>query len=313
MPELPISAEAGPEVVLELIYRLKIRDVMKTPPITASPQETMRTIQYRLRDNQITGLPVVDADERLLGIVAMEDVVQALDTGKIGERADSLMTRQVIVLEDDMPLAFAVTYFNRYSFGRFPVLDRDHRLVGVVSASDIIRALLVAMNAEVQRLEERLAERQATESPPAPGEERLSFAVMRLDFENAGTASAEIKKALKARGVDASTVRRAAVAGYELELNQVIHSAGGTISCSITDGRIEIVAEDEGPGIADLGAAMREGYSTASEWIRSLGFGADMGLPNAKRVSDGFSIDSALGRGTVVKVVLTYPSTKEQA
>jgi CBS domain-containing protein len=311
MPELPISAEAGPEVVLELIYRLKIRDVMTVPPITASPQETMRTIQYRLRDNQITGLPVVDADERLLGIVAMEDVVQALDTGKIGERADSLMTRQVIVLEDDMPLAFAVTYFNRYSFGRFPVLDRDHRLVGVVSASDIIRALLVAMNAEVQRLEERLAEREAAEFPPAPGEERLSFAVMRLDFENAGTASAEIKKALKARGVDASTVRRAAVASYELELNQVIHSEGGTITCSIRDGRIEIVAKDEGPGIADLEAAMREGYSTASEWIRSLGFGAGMGLPNARRVSDEFSLDSALGRGTVVKVVLAYQAAKE--
>jgi CBS domain-containing protein/anti-sigma regulatory factor (Ser/Thr protein kinase) len=306
MPELPINAEAGPEVVLELIYRLKIRDVMTTPPITASPGESMRTIQYRLRDNGITGLPVVDAEERLLGIVAMEDVIAALDSGRINDSVAELMTSQVIVLEDDMPLAFGVTYFNRYSYGRFPVLDRDHRLVGVVSASDIIRALLVAMNAEVQRLEERLADRLAGEAPPAEGEQRLSFAVMRLDFENAGKASTEIKKALKARGIEPATVRRAAVASYELELNEVIHSEGGSISCTLREDSIEIVAEDLGPGIADLSAAMREGFSTASEWIRSLGFGAGMGLPNAKRVSDEFGIDSGPGRGTVVRAVIKF-------
>jgi CBS domain-containing protein/anti-sigma regulatory factor (Ser/Thr protein kinase) len=304
MPEVPISPEAGPEVVLDLVYRLKIRDVMKAPPITARPSDTMRTIQYRLRDNGITGLPIVDGDDRLVGIVAMEDVVSALDSGRIGEPADALMTRQVIVLEDDMPLAFAVTYFNRYNYGRFPVLDRDHRVIGIVSASDIIRSLLVAMNAEVQRLEDRLAERRAAEEPPAEGEQRLSFAVMRLDFEHAGSASAEIKKVLKAHGIDSATVRRAAVAAYELELNQVIHSEGGTISLSVTDGRIEIAAEDVGPGIADVDAAMREGWSTASEWIRSLGFGAGMGLPNAKRVSDEFSLDSGAGRGTRVRVVI---------
>ena len=309
MPELPISAEAGPQVVLELIYRLKIRDVMTKPPISASPSDTMRSIQYRLRDNHITGLPVVAPEGQLLGIVAMEDIISALDSGRINEPAENLMTKQVIVLEDDMPLAFAVTYFNRYNFGRFPVLDRDHLVVGIVSASDIIRALLVAMNEEVQRLEDSLAALQAAEGPPAPGEERLSFAVMRLDFENAGSASAAIKKALKARGIDAATVRRAAVASYELELNQVIHSEGGAITCSMRDGRIEIVAKDRGPGIADLDAAMREGYSTASEWIRSLGFGAGMGLPNTKRVADEFSIESKPGRGTKVRVVLEYPAS----
>jgi anti-sigma regulatory factor (Ser/Thr protein kinase) len=216
------------------------------------------------------------------------------------------MTKQVIVLEDDMPLAFAVSYFNRYNYGRFPVLDRDNRLVGVITASDIIRALLVAMNAEVQRLEEKLSERIADESPPVDGEQRLSFAVLHLDFENAGRASSEIKRLLKARGVDAAIVRRAAVASYELELNQVIHSDGGSISCAVRDGTIEITAEDRGPGIANIESAMREGYSTASEWIRSLGFGAGMGLPNAKRVADEFSIDSALGRGTVVKVIIGF-------
>ena len=215
------------------------------------------------------------------------------------------MTRTVISLEDDMPLAFATTYFNRYTFGRFPVLDRDGNLVGIICASDIIRAMLVAMNKEVERLEERLSAAAALERP-VDGLVRLFFQVTRFDFENAGKASAEFKKALKGLGIEASIVRRAAVASYELELNQVIHSEGGSIGCVAGDGGIEISAEDRGPGIPDVAAAMTEGFSTANEWIRSLGFGAGMGLPNAKRVSDEFHIDSAIGRGTRVRVVIKY-------
>jgi anti-sigma regulatory factor (Ser/Thr protein kinase) len=184
------------------------------------------------------------------------------------------------------------------------VLDRDGRLVGIVSASDIIRALLVAMNAEVERLEEKLS--ASASDRPADGLVRLGFQVTRFDFENAGKASAEIKKALKGLGVEADIVRRAAVASYELELNQVIHSEGGSISCVAGAGRIELAAEDRGPGIPDVEAAMTEGFSTANEWIRSLGFGAGMGLPNAKRVSDDFAIDSGPGRGTRVRVVINY-------
>ena len=207
-----------------------------------------------------------------------------------------------------MPLAFATTYFNRYSFGRFPVLNRDGSLVGIVCASDIIRALLVAMNKEVERLEERLSAASAGGGPerPADGTVRLSFQVTRFDFENAGKASAEFKKALKGLGIEAGIVRRAAVASYELELNEVIHSEGGTISCAAGEGRIEIRADDRGPGIPDVEAAMTEGFSTANEWIRSLGFGAGMGLANAKRVSDGFDIDSGPGRGTKVRVLIKY-------
>jgi anti-sigma regulatory factor (Ser/Thr protein kinase) len=96
------------------------------------------------------------------------------------------------------------------------------------------------------------------------------------------------------------------VASYELELNEVIHSDGGTIACSAGGGRIEICAEDRGPGIPDVAAAMTEGFSTSNEWIRSLGFGAGMGLPNAKRVSDDFHIDSGPGRGTQVRVLIRY-------
>jgi len=306
MPSMPISPETGPQVVLELLYRLKVRDAMSSPVIGTSPGATMRNVQYLMRDNGITGVPVA-VDDRLVGLVSMGNVIEALDKGRMGDRVDAWMTKTVISLEDDMPLAFATTYFNRYTFGRFPVLDRSGLLVGIVCASDIIRALLVAMNREVERLEERLAAAAAAVAPPQPdGRVRLCFQVTRFDFENAGKASAEIKKALKGLGLDAALIRRAAVASYELELNQVIHSDGGQISCVAGAGAIEIAAEDRGPGIPDVEAAMREGYSTANEWIRSLGFGAGMGLPNAKRVSDEFSIESGAGRGTSVRVRITY-------
>jgi len=164
----------------------------------------------------------------------------------------------------------------------------------------------VAMNKEVERLEEKLAAAAPVAEPVPDGQVRLSFQVTRFDFEHAGTASAAFKKALKGLGIEASIVRRAAVASYELELNEVIHSEGGGISCHVGDGRIEIVAEDRGPGIPNVESAMTEGFSTANEWIRSLGFGAGMGLPNARRVSDDFEIDSGPGRGTRVRVAIRY-------
>jgi anti-sigma regulatory factor (Ser/Thr protein kinase) len=98
-----------------------------------------------------------------------------------------------------------------------------------------------------------------------------------------------------------------AVAAYELELNQVIHSKGGIMRLRVFDDTIEVSAQDEGPGIPDLELALREGYSTANEWVRSLGFGAGMGLPNVKRVADEFSIDSKLGSGTSVKASIHWP------
>lgn len=312
MPAVPLSPDAGPQAVLELIYRLKVRDVMTSPPLTAAASESMRVVQYRMRDNGITGLPVTGRDGRLVGIISMGDVISALDAGKMESRVEDFMARQPIVLEDDMPLAFAVTYFNRYKFGRFPILDREGILVGIVTASDIVNSLLVGMNEEVERLEQRLAEKlkaeagaEAAAGGKAGAQERLSFPVIRFDFENAGRASAEIKKALKARNFDPGLVRRAAVACYELELNIVIHSTGGAISCVIGEEAIEILAEDEGPGIPDVEAALREGFSTANEWVRSLGFGAGMGLPNVRRVADEFTIDSGPGRGTKVRALIS--------
>jgi anti-sigma regulatory factor (Ser/Thr protein kinase) len=204
-----------------------------------------------------------------------------------------------------MPLSFGISYMEKYRFGRFPVLSRDKELVGIVTSRDIIVALLVEINNEMERLEREAAPRPES----VAGRTRREFSTRRFDFENAGRASSQIKTLLKEQAVEPGIVRRVAVAAYELEMNQVVHSVGGRVVFTVDSTAAEVLAVDPGPGIADVEEAMREGYSTATEWIRSLGFGAGMGLPNAKRVSDEFSIESDPGTGTTVRSVVYLRST----
>lgn len=122
------------------------------------------------------------------------------------------------------------------------------------------------------------------------------------DYTHAGEASADIKRQLKQLGVSANVLRRVAVASYEVELNLVIHSLGGKLTLDVYPDSILLVSSDRGPGIPDVEMAMREGYSTANEEARSLGFGAGMGLPNMKRNADGFEITSQVGVGTEIRM-----------
>ena len=305
--DIPINTIDSSSIVLELIYQLKIKDVMNTAVITAKKTDAMRHIQALMRESYVSGLPITDG-QSLLGIVSIEDIIMALDRGYIDSPVEGYMTRDVIVLEDDMPLSFGISYLNRYRYGRFPVLNKKKELVGILTSKDVIRTLLVEMNREVLRLE-KLHQKEAR--PPDKYSE-MTFTTVRFDFELAGRASTEIKKALKLRSIDPKIIRRIAVASYELEINQVVHSLGGTISCSIQPDKVTIVANDAGPGIADITLALQEGWSTADEWIRSLGFGAGMGLANTKRVSDEFTIESTLGVGTTVRSVVFVNSPKEE-
>lgn len=118
------------------------------------------------------------------------------------------------------------------------------------------------------------------------------------DFTSAGQASVQIKKNLRQLGLPAETIRRVSIAMYEGEINMVIHAGGGTADVNVTENYIEIRLCDNGPGIKDVEQAMQEGFSTATDNIRSLGFGAGMGLPNMKRYTDFMKIDSVPGKGT---------------
>lgn len=132
----------------------------------------------------------------------------------------------------------------------------------------------------------------------------LKYLVNGDNFTSAGEASVDVKRALRELGFDAAVIRRVAIAMYEGEINMVIHAEGGDATVNVYPDKIEIILSDKGPGIADIDLAMQEGYSTAPDNIRALGFGAGMGLPNMKRYSDEFNIDSVIGEGTTVRMVI---------
>jgi len=308
LEDIPISSVDSPSVVLELIHQLKIKDVMTTAVLTGEKNNTMRHIQALMRENKIAGIPIVE-DNKLIGLVSTEDIINALDKGYIDSLVENKMTKEVIHLQDDMPLSFAISYLNKYRYGRFPVLNKSNELVGILTSTDVIRNLLIEMNREVLRLEK--LQKGSDQASPSTFSE-MEFTTAHYNFELAGRASTEIKKALKQRNFDSKLIRRVAIACYELEINQVVHSNGGVMRCSILPDKVIITATDTGPGIADVNQALQEGWSTANEYIRSLGFGAGMGLANTKRVSDEFSINSALGKGTSVRSVVFVNSEKDE-
>lgn len=129
---------------------------------------------------------------------------------------------------------------------------------------------------------------------------KYTYQVSPDDFSRAGEASSDLKNKLKRMGIPSSIIRKVSIALYEGEINMVIHAEGGTIDAEISDEGIHLVLADVGPGIPDVQRAMQAGYSTASEEVRSLGFGAGMGLPNMQKYSDRMHIDTTVGVGTTV-------------
>lgn len=136
----------------------------------------------------------------------------------------------------------------------------------------------------------------------------LNYQIYADDFAAAGEASSSAKKILKKLGIAPDIIKRAAIAMYEAEMNAFIHANGGWADVEIDEEKIKIIISDKGPGIADVDLAMQEGFSTASDKIRAMGFGAGMGLPNIKRHSDKMEIETEVGRGTKITIVILLNS-----
>lgn len=133
---------------------------------------------------------------------------------------------------------------------------------------------------------------------------RMEYAIDGENFTSAGEASVLVKRNLRQMGFDPEVIRKVSVAMYEGEINMVIHAQGGVATVDVYDDRIVIVLADKGPGIPDIELAMQAGYSTAPDNIRSLGFGAGMGLPNMKKYTDDMKIESVVGEGTTITMVV---------
>jgi anti-sigma regulatory factor (Ser/Thr protein kinase) len=230
----------------------------------------------------------------------MNDVMNALEKGHMDDNVTRWMTREVQVLHEEMPLSFAIAAFNKYPFRGFPVEDRDNRLTGMLTFRNINLALIRELSRQLNRMEHLIED---SEHPEIFDLVKV-YSLQQHDFENGGKASTEIKQFLKRRKLPSGIIRRVAVACYELEINLVAHSLGGMLGIDINARRIRISANDLGPGIESIELALTEGFSTASEWVRSMGFGAGMGLPNVKKISDEFEIHSEPGLGTMILSII---------
>lgn len=289
----------------ELSYELKVGEVMKKEVITVRPDNTMGDLRELLKVHRISGAPVVD-EERLVGIISIEDLIGSLANGEIDRLIEEKMTCKVEIIFNDELLVHAIEKFKQYGFGRFPVIDRENgKLVGILTKGDIIQGLLKRL--EVVYEEEAIHRYRASHffEDIIADKTTLNFTyhVNGSDFERAGEAASSLKKTLSRLGIHPRILRRIAVATYEAEMNVVIYTEGGVITAKVEQDKIRIIAMDPGPGIPNIEKALEPGFSTAPEWVRELGFGAGMGLPNIKRCADEFRINSEVGKGTQLEVV----------
>jgi len=306
MPEITI--------VQRLVYEIKVEQVMTRDLITVTPKTRMAELGQILQENRISGTPVVE-DGRLIGIISVEKLIQSLAAGEMDASVGDRMTREPVALRPDQPIVQAFNYFDQYRYGRFPVLDDDNRLVGIITRTDIIQGLLKRLESEYH--EEEIRHYRASHVFEDIVSDRTSinlrYGIRALDFNEAGQASSNIKLVLSRLGVSPQIARRAAIATYEAEMNIIIHSdTGGEIVAEILPKELIIRAIDSGPGIPDIEKAMQPGFSTAPEWIRELGFGAGMGLGNIRRCADEMSLESMPGVGTTLQVKISL-DRKEQA
>ncbi|HPR62859.1 MAG TPA: CBS domain-containing protein [Thermoanaerobaculia bacterium] len=295
--------------VQELAYELHVAQAMTRNVLTIHPRTQISTVSQILRKRRISGLPVIDKG-KLCGLISIEDVIKCLVNNELNRRVSSLMTRSVVTVYSDEPVVKAIQIFERFGYGRLPVLDRnDHSVVGILTKGDIIRALLKKMDVDY-REEEILRYRASHIFNDVTADEVhliFEFSVRGGNFDRAGEASSQLRTNLLRLGIHPEIVRRIAISTYEAEMNLVIYTHGGRIVADLQKDLIQIRVLDQGPGIPDIEKAMEAGYSTAPDWVRELGFGAGMGLPNIRKHSDWMQLTSEMGRYTHLEFEVKVP------
>lgn len=307
----PITDQDAHDIsrVEELSYDLKIREVMTAAVKTATPEMPLSKVLEILRLNRISGLPVVE-NEKLVGVLSLEDIVRALQKNELSAPTRAYMTRDVVTVANYESIVTAISTFTEKQLGRLPVVDENDRLVGMITKGDITRGILVALQKDYK--EEEVRRYRASHLFEDIISERTTL-VMRYtikagDFTQGGKASSHIKRALLRLGADPQITRRCCIAVYEAEMNLIIHTTnGGILKLEVEPHRITMSATDDGPGIADTEKVFQPGYSTATEHVREMGFGAGMGLVNMKRCVDEIKLESSVGRGTKLLMRIFIP------
>ena len=296
-------------LVNELIYEIKIKDAMTKEVIFFNEDVTFRKIQLKLKEKKISGVPILDEQKNILGIVSIDDVISAFDKNYVDKKVGNYMTKNVITIPRNYSVISAINQLEKFKVGRLPVVEslNSKKVVGMVTISDILNRLLIVIQTIAEKIEEKeiknfqISRNMINDTP----KKVFKFEISGDDFNNAGQAASITKKYFKGLGIDKDIIRRIAIICYEAEMNICLHSLGGTITVKVDDKNNAIIyAYDKGPGIPDVDLALTPGYTTASEKIRALGFGAGMGLPNIKNFADKFKINSSLVSGTELEIMV---------
>jgi CBS domain-containing protein/anti-sigma regulatory factor (Ser/Thr protein kinase) len=290
--------------VEELAYEIKVQEVMTRDLLTMSAGMKMAEVLESFRKWRISGAPIV-ANGKLTGIISIEDLIRCLTNTDLEAEISKYMNYNVITVKDSDPLVEALKTFVSTRVGRLPVVDGDGKLVGIITKGDITRGILNALKQDYQA--EEVRRYRASHLFEDIESERTSlilrYNIRTGDFTHGGEASSKIKRALTRMGASPQIARRCGIATYEAEMNLIIHTTeGGIIRVEIEPHQISIDVYDTGPGIKDVALAMRPGYSTASETVRELGFGAGMGLVNISRCVDNMKLESIWGKGTRLRM-----------
>ncbi len=297
-------------LIAELASELKAKDVMTYNVITLYPQQKVIQAKEIMRLKKISGIPIVDNENRIEGIISIDDIIHYLEIRDLEAAISKYMTRKVVTVLEDQSIIEVLKQFKRNKYGRFPVVDKDRVLKGIITPGDIlVRLLQILENHMVQQQTERTVRKvKGFENDVNIDESKafvLNFVIEGGDVSQAGEASSNLKRTLADTGrYSPIFLRKVAVVSYEAEVNVVIHAYRGTMTVLVTPDFVKIIIVDEGPGICDIDLALEPGWSTASEHVRELGFGAGMGLYNMKRWSDELMIESIPGEGTTVTAII---------
>jgi CBS domain-containing protein/anti-sigma regulatory factor (Ser/Thr protein kinase) len=292
--------------VEELAYELRVQEVMTGDLKALSPEQSMQAALDLFRTAKISGAPVVYNNE-LVGVISLEDLIRCLTNNQLDSTVESYMSRTLVTVNRNEPVVEALKLFVESRHGRLPVVDDSGRPIGILTKGDITLGLLQALQRDYQAEEVRIyrASHLFEDIISDRTSLILRYTIKQGDFTHGGAASSYIKRALMRLGANPQIARRCGIAAYEAEMNLIIHTNnGGIIRVEIEPHQITMEAYDDGPGIEDVKMAMRPGYSTASEKIRELGFGAGMGLVNINRCVDSMKLESTWGKGTRLRMKL---------
>ncbi len=295
----------------ELAYELRIHEVMTEDVYCISPDMQMEAALDIFQTERFSGAPVIENDA-LIGILSIEDLIRSLREKDLTAKVRSYMSTDLATVKKHDPVIEALKTFARTKYGRLPVLDEEGALAGIITKGDISNGLLDALQRDYHA--EELIRYRASHLFEDIVSDRTSlilrYDIRKGDFIRGGNASSNIKRALLRLGATPQLARRCGIAVYEAEMNLIIHTKhGGTLRVEIEPHKITMEAYDDGPGIEDVNLAMKPGYSTATNEVREMGFGAGMGLVNIKRCVDEMRLISSLERGTNLYMIMYLNDT----